>query len=76
MIQILTEDPNPPAPHKRLDYRFPRLVMECGVWAIKSYGGMLHIHKDNVWDRPLSAGELRDVSALLKQMADELEATR
>lgn len=76
-IQILTEDPNPPAPAKSPNaWMYPRIVKQCGPWSIKSYGGMVHIHKENVWDRPATAAEFRELSAILAKAADELEANK
>lgn len=74
MIQILTEDPSPPAPTKPpMKWGWPRVVKEAFPWSMKTYGGMLYVHKENLYDRPFTAIELRQVAEMIKQMADELD---
>lgn len=72
MIQILTEDPNPPRQHKNPFY--PQVKRESPEWSLVSWGGAVHLHYGKAnFDRPLTADEFREAAEILRQAADELD---
>ena len=72
MIEILTEDPNPPKAHKNPCY--PQVKRDYVEWHLVSWGGAVHLHYDRAnFDRPLTADEFRQAADILRAAADELD---